>query len=161
VTSRWPAADPPQADVCLISHVGYDVEDIGPFLDAMEASATRLCVAVLLSRAPAAAAEPFWPAIHGEERVPLPALGEFLALQLARGRLCDVRIGERAAQSYPTREQVVAFLRQQLFVEPGSAKDTALQAILAKRIADNGGRFSVATEPTPLGVVTWRPGATG
>ena len=48
VDGRWPegAADI-QGDVALISHIGYDVEDIGPFLDAMESSARRLCVAVL------------------------------------------------------------------------------------------------------------------
>ena len=56
------------ADVALISHVGYDVEDIGPFLDAMEGSARRLCVAVLLERPPPTPADRLWPLIHGVER---------------------------------------------------------------------------------------------
>ena len=57
---RWPLLDPPQGDVAFISHVSYDIAEIGPFLDAMETSARRLCVAVLLSEAPAtqAAAAP-------------------------------------------------------------------------------------------------------
>jgi ubiquinone/menaquinone biosynthesis C-methylase UbiE len=44
VEGRWPqAADEIGAgDVALIAHVGYDVEAIGPFLDAMEAAAARL-----------------------------------------------------------------------------------------------------------------------
>ena len=37
VEVRWPpAVQIPAADVALIAHVGYDVEPIGPFLDAME-----------------------------------------------------------------------------------------------------------------------------
>ena len=70
----------------LIAHVGYDVEEIGPFLDALEAASRRLCVALLMERAPASAADPFWPPVHGEERVPLPALPDALELLTARGR---------------------------------------------------------------------------
>lgn len=99
VAERWPCADPPAADVALIAHVGYDVEAIGPFLDAMEAAASRLCVAVLFSRPPPSRADPFWEAIHGEPREPLPALPEFLALQRARGRRCETRSVEPARPS--------------------------------------------------------------
>jgi SAM-dependent methyltransferase len=50
---RWPeGAAGLGADVALIAHVGYDIAQIGPFLDAMEAAARRLCVAVLLARPP-------------------------------------------------------------------------------------------------------------
>ena len=54
-------APPASADVVLIAHVGYDIEAIGPFLDALEAAARRCCVAVLMDRVPASAADPFWP----------------------------------------------------------------------------------------------------
>ena len=53
VQSRWPSTEKMSADACLISHIGYDIEEIGPFLEAMEASASRLCVAILLARSPA------------------------------------------------------------------------------------------------------------
>jgi len=42
----------PPVDATLIAHVGYDIEEIGPFLDAMEAAADRLCVAILMDRTP-------------------------------------------------------------------------------------------------------------
>src|SRR5439155_14109851 len=49
IAGRWPAiASGIHADVSLISHIGYDVEEIGPFLNAMEAATRRMCVAVLL-----------------------------------------------------------------------------------------------------------------
>src|SRR5205823_7133549 len=47
VRARWPTAEPPRADVAFIAHVGYDIAEIGPFLDGMEAAAERLCVAML------------------------------------------------------------------------------------------------------------------
>src|SRR5829696_8994740 len=55
VPGAWPAAldelgELPAADVSLIAHVGYDIEAIGPFLDAMEAATRRRCVAILTDR---------------------------------------------------------------------------------------------------------------
>ena len=158
VQSRWPSEEPVHADVCLIAHVGYDIEAIGTFLGAMEASARRMCVAVLLARSPASAAEPFWPAVHGERRVPLPALPEFLALLLARGTLFEVRLGARPPLGYPSIDALVAFLRQQLFVEPGSARDWLLQDVARDQVREADGRFWISSDSTPLGVVTWKPG---
>jgi len=96
IEARWPPADgaaalPVEADVALIAHVGYDIEAIGPFLDALEAAAGRLCVAVLMARVPAAAADPFWPPVHGESRVSLPALPDFVELLEARGRRPEIQ----------------------------------------------------------------------
>ena len=95
VAEHWPMRHAPTADVALIAHIGYDLEEIGPFLDAVEASARRLCVAVLVTPSPPFPAEPFWPPIHGEARVSLPGLTEFLHLLLARGRLFELRLCAR------------------------------------------------------------------
>lgn len=159
VHSRWPVDPPPPADVAMIAHVSYDIEDIGPFLDAMEASAKRLCVAVLLAESPAQAAAPFWPRIHGEDRVALPALPEFLALLLARGRLPSVWLSERRPTHYHDREQALGFLRQQLFIQPGGAKDTRLVELVNDSIGGLSEGFALADDPIPLGVVTWEPPA--
>ncbi|MEP7214781.1 MAG: methyltransferase domain-containing protein [Anaerolineaceae bacterium] len=157
VQSRWPASEEIRVDACLISHIGYDIEEIGPFLNAMEEAAGRLCVAILLGRSPAFVAEPFWPLVHGEERASLPALREFLALQLARGRICEVRLSRREAGWYRDDEAALGFLRQQLFVEPGGAGDAKLRAAVAALPHDGEGRVPSSTEPVPLGIVSWRP----
>ena len=156
VQSLWPAAQPPEADVSLISHVAYDIEDIGPFLDAMEASARRLCVAVLVAEAPATPAAAFWPDVIGEERHLLPALPEFLSLQLARGRLCEVRLLERAPLSYGSPDAVATWLRQQLFADEGSNRDQRLRAAVHERMVERDGRFVVpGGRPVPLASYTW------
>jgi SAM-dependent methyltransferase len=105
VGGAWPDAlaelgVPPAADVALIAHVAYDIEAIGPFIDAMERAADRLCVAVLTDRSPASVADPFWPIVHGMDRVPLPALPELAELLRARGRQTEIQRVERAPRTF-------------------------------------------------------------
>jgi SAM-dependent methyltransferase len=156
IQSTWPMANAPDADVAFISHVGYDIEDIGPFLDAMERSARRLCVAVLLSEAPATMAASAWPPVHGEERALLPGLRDFLALLLARGRLFEVRFGgTRPPAAYAAAEDARPFVRQQLFIAEGGEKDRRLAEWLESRRTPEGIRLGDAAQQ--IGIVTWAP----
>ncbi len=157
VDATWPCEEALHAAVALISHVGYDIEDFGPFLDAMDKAAGRLCIAALLSRPPPSRADPFWEAVHGEPRDPLPALPEFLALQLARGRLCEVSFVEYGGIAYDTEDDILRFLRQQLWVAEGSPEDERIRYILPDYIHDEDGRVEFNWDPGVLGVVSWSP----
>ena len=157
VDARWPeGAGEIRGDVALMSHIGYDIENIGPFLDAMESAATRKCVAVLLSQPPPTEADRFWPRVHGVERAALPSLPEFLNLLLARGRLFEVRLAERPAQSYEQPDQALTWLRQQLWTAPDGEKDRLLQRLVRERTQERDGRYALSWEPVQVGVVTWR-----
>ncbi|MET0850096.1 MAG: hypothetical protein ABW020_03110, partial [Candidatus Rokuibacteriota bacterium] len=155
--SRWPMEGAPVADVVLIAHLGYDVEDIGPFLDAMEAAARRLCVAVLATPSPPHLAEPFWPPIHGEARVALPALTEFLVLLLGRGRLFELRVVEREPPTHAAPDGPLQWLQQQLFVGPDTAKGRKLAVIAREAITERAGRWALSWDPVSVGIVTWAP----
>ena len=162
VQERWPPADPARlaADVALIAHVSYDIEDIGPFVRAMEAAARRLCVAVLMERQPSSIADACWPAVHGEERVSLPALPEFVELLEARGRAPVVERLSREPRRFGSRDELEAFLRRQLWIEPdgraGRRFATALDELL---VTHPDGRVGLRDQrPMPIGVVTWSPG---
>jgi|KBSSwiStaDraftv2_1062776.scaffolds.fasta_scaffold89098_3 SAM-dependent methyltransferase len=159
VPARWPMAAAPTADVALIAHIGYDIEEIDSFLDAMEASARRLCVAVLVTPSPPQPAERFWPPIHGEARVPLPSLTEFLVLLLARGRLFDLRLYEREPLAHVERDAPLGWLYQQLFVAADTAKGRLLASLARDAITERNGRWALSWDPVPLGIVTWRPRA--
>jgi molybdenum cofactor cytidylyltransferase len=165
VETRWPPPDGElgrfAADVALIAHVGYDIEAIGPFLDAMESVARRLCVAVLMERQPSSIADVCWPPVHGEVRVALPALPELVELLRARGREPTIDHLEREPRRFDTRDQLEGFLRRQLWVEEGSAGDrrfrTALDGLIVR---DADGRVGLRDQrPLPIGIVTWRPRA--
>ncbi|MBN1191713.1 MAG: hypothetical protein JXA46_18320 [Dehalococcoidales bacterium] len=154
---RWPFKDPPSSDVALMAHVGYDIEEIGPFLSSMEASARRLCVAVLSDRISPSTAERFWPEIHGEKRNPLPSLREFLFLQIARGYLCEVRLVTQPAPLRKDREMLMAFLRQQLFIEPGGTKDRKLIRLVEREMKEKDGRSLLTSGPGIIGIISWQP----
>jgi SAM-dependent methyltransferase len=158
VPARWPMEGAPSADVALIAHLGYDIEEIGPFLDAAEAAARRLCVAVLVTPSPPQPAERFWPPIHGEARVPLPSLTEFLTLLLARGRLFELRLFAREPLLHTDRDGPLRWLYQQLFVTPDSEKGRRLAALARDAITSRDGRWALPWSQAPVvGVVSWRP----
>jgi len=158
---RWPPEDPASfaADVSLIAHVGYDIEAIGPFLAAMEASTRRLCVAVMMERQPSSIADVCWPPVHGEARIALPALPEFVELLEAMDRAPRVERLHREPRRFGDRAELEAFLRRQLWIEPGGEKDRAYRAALDDLVeTDAEGRVGLRGQaPLPIGIVTWEP----
>jgi SAM-dependent methyltransferase len=163
VEARWPSADPGgagayDADVALIAHVGYDVEEIGPFLTALEDAAGRLCVAVLMERVPASAADPFWPPVHGEERVALPALPEVIEILEARDRRPSVRRIQVDARTFDSRDALAGFVRRQLWIDPAGPKEARFQAALDDLVVDDGHGWTIKGRgPSDVGIATWAP----
>jgi SAM-dependent methyltransferase len=161
VAGAWPASleelgPLPAVDTALIAHVGYDIETIGPFLDAMEHATRGGCVAVLTDRSPASVADTFWPLVHGEERVALPALPDLVELLRARGRLPEVAVVERSPRTFDSVPALTAFLRRQLFIAEGGEKDVHFRAILPDHIVRRDGGWTLSERPTgSLGIVTW------
>jgi CTP:molybdopterin cytidylyltransferase MocA/SAM-dependent methyltransferase len=166
IEARWPLGDGIarglEADVALIAHVGYDVEAIGPFLDALEAAAGRLCVAVLMEHVPASAADPFWPPVHGEDRVPLPALPDAIELLEARGRRPAVTRIELDPRRFESREMIEGFVRRQLWIDPEGPKEVRFQSALDRLVVQDAGGWTIAgRSASQVGVVTWTPGRAG
>lgn len=157
IETRWPMTDPPAGDVALMAHVGYDIAEIGPFLDALEASARRLCIAVMGESAMATVATLFWKEMHGEPRVRLPALPELLVLLAARGRLPEIRLVDRVPPTFDSLDEALSVARRQLWLRPGSAKDTRLTELAREVLTERDGRFAFEWQPTRIGIVSWSP----
>ena len=163
IEGRWPADDPALAaelpcDASLIAHVGYDIEEIGAFLDAMEAATTRVCVAVMSERVPSWVASRFWPAVHDEARSELPALAAFLDVLRERGREPSVVLVPSMPRSYRSRDDLLRWLRNQLFVEPGSARDARLVSCVDAWVVEgDDGILLEHQAPVSHGVVRWVP----
>jgi SAM-dependent methyltransferase len=166
IEGRWPPdavleatlGPSPVAEVALIAHVGYDVEAIAPFVDAMEGAARRLCVAVLMERQPASVADPFWPPVHGEARAALPALPDFVELLGERGRDPEVTVVQREPRTFEARSELEGFLRRQLWIADGGEKERRYRAALEDLVVERDGGFGLRDqEPMPVGVAVWRP----
>ena len=172
ILARWPprpddeAASTlgplPCADAALMAHIGYDIEAIGPFVDAFEAATRRRCVAILMERQPSSIADVCWPVVHGQERIALPGLPSFVELLRARGRAPEVTMLERQPRLFDTREVLEAFIRRQLWIASDGEADRRFRRAFDESVIETHGRFGLRGQPSvPLGVVTWVPPATG
>ena len=169
VEGRWPPdpvvradlGEDPVADMALMAHVGYDIEAIVPFLDAMEAAVRRQCVAVLMAESPAAIAAPFWPRVHEQARNALPALPDFLELLDARGVRPEVSMVPSERRRWSDRDELRAFLRRQLWTSPGSMADQRLEAAINDLTisGSDGGIELVGHQSQDIGIITWLPRA--
>ena len=164
VAGAWPAAlaslgQPPVVEVALIAHVGYDIEEIGPFIEAMERAASRLCVAMLTDQSPASVADPFWPIVHGMDRVPLPAMPELVELLRAKGRSTEIRRVERSPRTFDSFEGLATFVRRQLWIDEGGEKEVRFRAALAEMSheRDDDGWTLAAPPVGSVGILTWSP----
>jgi SAM-dependent methyltransferase len=156
---RWPGrSDCPVAEVGLISQVGYDIADVGPFLDQFEAHSSRMCIAVLFERAPVQDFAPLWRAVHGDDRALLPGLREMVALLFARGRLPEITLFETRRPAFESNEQLHRAARRPTWVVEGSAQDERLRQAVADIAIEVEGGYALSARPRMLGVVRWRPG---
>jgi CTP:molybdopterin cytidylyltransferase MocA/SAM-dependent methyltransferase len=163
IEARWPPAAGSkaaaiEADVALIAHVGYDIEEIGPFLDALERAARRLCVAVLMEQAPASGADPFWPLVHAQTRVALPALPDFVEILRTRGRRPDVDRVVTERRRFDSRSALEGLARRQLWIDPAGPKEPLLQAALDQLGEEGPDGWTIRGQDTnEIGIVTWAP----
>jgi SAM-dependent methyltransferase len=156
IQGRWPLLGfEASADVSLMAHVGYDIEQIGPFLDAMEAASRRACVAVMGEGAMTTVATLFWEQIHAEPRIALPALPAFLALLMARGRLPEVRLEDRQPPAFDSVEDLLWMARRQLWVLPGSEKDRRLAQLVRAAATERAGLWALDWSRSRIGIVSW------
>ena len=161
---RWPSDDPRidgMADVALISHVGYDIEQIGAFLDTMDRSATRECVALQFDHAPGSMFWQIWPAIHDEEHARLPGALDFIELLQARGASVDAgeleRTGDRQRFVFDTVDDAMDWARRRLWLAEDSAKLPLLRDELAGLLVEADGGWSLPDRPTQM-LIRWRTG---
>lgn len=153
----WPHPDSPTCDVAIAAHVLYSVREIGPFLSAMYASARRAGYLLLAYRHPMSYASPFWEAIHGEPRRPLPAAVECLGALYQLGvpaNLTLVPIDMRLR--FDDREAALTDIRHRLRIMPDPARDERLLKMVDEqclRLPDGG----VAPQglPEQAAVVWW------
>ncbi len=70
----WPDTAPlvPHADVVVCHHVLYNVADLAPFVEALEAHARRRVVIEITARHPVARLNPLWKRFHDLERPTRP-----------------------------------------------------------------------------------------
>lgn len=151
---RWPeGSDNVSADFSLMSHVGYDIANINPFIDGLERATRRRCFASFMNRAPSSGYESLWGDVHGEERILLPAMREFIHLLLARGIMPDVRIYKRDVHQHEP-DEIRRSARRRLWLTEGSEKDRKLQRLLDAAFETGTAHFQ---RRSVVSLISWEP----
>jgi SAM-dependent methyltransferase len=159
VPHAWPLATDLRADVAFAAHVVYSVREIGPFLQAMNASADRLCVLLAMVRHINALVSPFWERIHGEPRHLLPAALEVYNVLFQLGYSATLELIPARPVVYADLNEALTDIRQRLRLNPESGRDAELRtAIEELLICNDDGSIAPPNQPRYAAVIAWRPG---
>ncbi len=151
---RWPeGSDRINVDFSLMAHVGYDIAEINAFIDGLERATRTRCFASMMNRAPSSGYEQLWEEVHGEERIMLPAMSEFIHLLLARGASPDVHIYTRDVHQHEP-DEIRRSARRRLWLAEGSEKDQKLQRILDQALQHGTRQFE---RRMVVALISWEP----
>jgi SAM-dependent methyltransferase len=159
--AEWPAAEPRvgSADVVLCAHVVYPIADIVPFLRALDRAAR--CAVVMVARLGQVddALAHVFAAVHGEPRVPMPALPELHMLLLQLGIPASVTMHPFETRwSFADADAAVADAAGRLGVAPGSPKWAVMEGAVRSRLVPRGGEVLLSPSPAYQGVIWWEAG---
>jgi hypothetical protein len=67
---------------------------------------------------------------------------------------------ERAPRRFESRDELVGFLRRQLWIADGGAKERRFNEALETLVNEEDGRFGLVDQRSlPVGIATWAPRA--
>ena len=131
VEDTWQAARVEPTDVVLCAHVIYDVLAIREFVRWLTVHARERVLLVATMPWRMNVLSPFWPPVHGEQRITLPSGQELLPLLWELGAFPNLEmLSVHFPEPFGDREQALAILRRMTYVKPGSEQDTRLQSAL-------------------------------
>ena len=159
VEAGWEDARVGPADLVLCANVVYGVKDIAPFLRKLDEKARERVVIVAWMDAPSSIFSPLWRAVHGEDRVELPALPELLPVLWEMGIFPNVEIVDAGRpRSTPNLDVALAMARHLLFVRPGSKEDNRPEEAAREMAVETPEGVTLrGHRARPQGVVWWRP----
>ena len=158
IESGWLDAQAPQADIALCCHVLYTIQDIEAFVRKLEAQAGRVLV-VMFQAPPQSQIYPIWELVHGEPRLALPSLPEFLEVLEQLGIVPEVEVVHKERnRGFESLDAAKEQLSRRLYVMPGSAEMERLEALLPQVLEEKDGGFLInGATPLEPRVISWRP----
>ena len=160
VEEGWAESSVEQADVVLSSHVVYVIQEIEPFVRKMESHARRLVLGVLFQSPPQAQIAGLWERVHGEERLRLPCLPEFLPVLEELGiRATVTELEARPQGGFASFEEARETLARRLYVKPDTEELVRLDRALEDLLHEVDGEWRInGTRPLTPCIVEWETG---
>lgn len=157
VTGLWEDVEVEPADIVLCANVVYDVADIGPFVQKLTVKARERVMLLAYVDAPSNQMSPFWKPIYGEDRVDLPGAPEFLQVLWELDIYPNVEMFDPVPpESVPNLEIARQFLRNFLYVRPGTEQDQSLQRAVDELVVATPEGIAVKdSRPRRQALITW------
>ena len=158
--ATWADASVEPAEVVMSSHVVYVIQEIEPFVRKMESHARRLVLGVLFQSPPQAQMAGLWEEVHGEERLRLPCLPEFLPVLEELGiRATVTELAARHQGGFGSFEEARDSLTRRLYVRPDTEEMERLERVLADSLHQADGEWRIkGSRPLTPCIVAWETG---
>jgi SAM-dependent methyltransferase len=165
IEGTWPeaAGQMPPADIVISAHVLYAIEDIVPFLRALDGHARRLCFLYLMAWQQWFDLLGLWEALHSERRRPQPTYIDAVNVLHQLGCYANVEVAwMETARLFDRVEDAVERFAESLAVGDDPERRRRLHRALAERLEplEDGG-FALPERRYPLATVWWEAGALG
>lgn len=160
IDGSWPeaAGSAGRHDVAMCAHVVYDVQDIGPFVQALHDAARRGVVVELTPAHPWAWLTPYYRALHGLDR-PAGPTADDLARVVAEvtGVAPHVkRWDRRGGLRFASRDELLALFQRRLLLP--DARRAELATLLEPDIVHVDGGLVLGPERRDVVTVWWEIG---
>ena len=159
IESDWLSATVEPADVLLCCNVLYVISDIGAFVRKLDSHARRLVMVILMRTPPRWQVHHIWEAMHGEQRLSMPTVPQLLPVLDELGIRPEIAdLPERPPHEFASREEAIAGIAPQLYVEPGTKEMQRLEEFLDRYLQQEDGVWRLeGAEPIRSCIVSWSP----
>ncbi len=163
IEGAWPdtADRAPVVDVVISAHVLYPIDDVVPFLRALDVHARRYCFLNLMVRQPWFDQLRLWEAVHGEPRLPQPTYIDAVNILHQLGCYANVEVAwVETPRAFDRLDDAVERFAESVAVGSEGDQRQRLRDALAARLQQlDDGRLGVVREPYPVATVWWEAGA--
>jgi len=157
MASSWEETEIGAADIVLCVQVLYTVKDIVPFVRKLEAHALEKVLVVLYENPPQFQAHPLWPGVHGQKRLKLPCLKEFMQVLWEMDIYPNLEmLTPQEPRGFESLERALQQMRPRLLVTQGSDGERRMEEVLADMLYEVDGRYKIkGVQPFRPAMVTW------
>jgi SAM-dependent methyltransferase len=161
----WPDAAErlPQVDVAISAHVLYPIEDVVPFLRALDRQARRRCFLHLMVWQPWFDQLGLWEAVHpaSSGRLPQPVAIDAVNVLYQLGCYANVDVAwVEAPRTFDSLDDAFERVAETVAVGDDADRRARLREALAAQLdAIDGGRLRARVLRYPLATVWWEAGA--
>ena len=159
VEGPWEEVEVDPAQLVICANVVYGVADLEPFILKLESHARDRVIILAYMESPQAVFSPLWKAVHGQERIDLPAIPELLSAMWELDIHPDLEMFEPTSRdAAPNRETALQIIRQFLYVLTDTEEDQRLQAIMDQLVVETPHGFDIKDAGLRRqGLISWRP----